>query len=236
MSADTIPLVIQFVLGALFAGQLNSGINAAWFFIYLATNKEWYNRVQAEVDGVLARHKDISKPNQTKEEIFASLNVETWESEFPSIDLVLRETIRLQTVGTAFRHNISGKDVVISKKTGEIIPKDAFAMYLVDDVHMNPEVYSNPEEFDPGRFERGEDKKVHFGYIGWGAGRHPCLGMRFAKLEMMIIGAVFVSLFDYEAQDGQGNTLKKAPLTNRQKFTAHKPAYQVKLKYTLRED
>lgn len=161
--------------------------------------------------------------------------MDDWESEFPSIDLALRECIRLQMVGTAFRRNISGRDVVISKTTGEIIPKDAFAMYLIDDVHMNPEIYPNPERFDPGRFERGEDKKAYFGYVGWGVGRHPCLGMRFAKLEMMIIGAIFVAMFDFEVLDAQGNTLKDAPLPNRQKFTAHKPAYRLNIKYTVRE-
>lgn len=220
-------------MGALFAGQLNSGINAAWFFIYLATNKEWYNRVQAEVDGVLARHRTSSDQNIS--DIFANLTVDQWESEFPSIDLTLRECIRLQLVGTAFRLNVSGGDVVISKKTGEVIPRDAYAMYLIDDIHMNPEIYTNPDEFDPGRFERGEDKRAYFGYLGWGVGRHPCLGMRFAKLEMMIIGAIFVAMFDYKVQDGQGNTLEKAPMTNRQRFSAHKPSFQVRLKYTVRE-
>lgn len=218
----------------MFAGQLNSGINAAWFFVYLATNKEWYKRVQAEVDGVLARHRDPAKPDQTAAEIFSSLTVDQWEAEFPSIDLCLRECIRLQTVGTAFRRNVSGRDVVISKASGEVIPRDAFAMYLIDDVHMDPAVYTDPWAFDPGRYERGEDKKVPYGYVGWGLGRHPCLGMRFAKLEMMIIGAIFVALLDYELQDGRGNPLDAAPLPNRQKFTAHKPSYQLRLKYTVR--
>lgn len=223
----------QFILGSLFAGQLNSGITAAWFFVYLATNKTWYRRVQAEVDGVLARHR--ASPEQTVAQIFAALTVDEWEAEFPSIDLVLRECIRLQLVGTAFRRNVSDHDVVISKATNEIIPKDAFAMYLIDDVHMNPAIYPDPERFDPGRFERGEDKKAEFSYVGWGMGRHPCLGMRFAKLEMMIIGAIFVATFDYEALDGQGNTLQEAPRTDRQRFTAHKPAYPLKIKYTMRQ-
>lgn len=229
------PFTSQFVLGALFAGQLNSGINAAWFFVYLATNKEWYKRVQDEVDAALKRHRDPTKPNQTKAEIFDSLTVDDWESEFTSIDLTLRECIRLQMVGTAFRHNVGGRDLTISKTTGEIIPRDAYAMYLIDDVHMNPEIYSNPGEFDPARFERGEDKKVHFGYLGWGVGRHPCLGMRFAKLEMMIIGAMFVAMFDYEALDGEGNVLKEAPKADRQQFHAHMPSFPLNLRYKLRE-
>ena len=33
-------------MGSLFAGQLNSGISAAWMIIYLAANPEWYKIFQ----------------------------------------------------------------------------------------------------------------------------------------------------------------------------------------------
>lgn len=34
--------------------------------------------------------------------------------------------------------------------------------------------------FDPTRFlpDRAEDKKVPHAFLGWGSGRHPCLGMK----------------------------------------------------------
>lgn len=177
-------------MGALFAGQLNSGINAAWMFIYLATNSEWYERVQNEVDGVIKKHR---APGQSATDVLASLSVDDWESEFPAIDLCLRECIRLQLVGTAFRKNLSGKDVPIGK-TGEVIPKDGFAVresqscdlnyrgltwkqvYLLDDIHFNPEIYTEPHKWDPSRYlpDRAEDRKKPVSYVGWGTGRHPC--------------------------------------------------------------
>jgi hypothetical protein len=45
---------------------------------------------------------------------------------------------------------------------------------------MNPAIYKDPERWDPERFlpDRAEDKKVPHAYMGWGLGRHPCLGMR----------------------------------------------------------
>ncbi len=49
-------------------------------------------------------------------------------------------------------------------------------VYLIDYTHMNPEIYTDPTEFDPGRYLPGreEDKKVDNAYLGWGAGLHPC--------------------------------------------------------------
>ena len=117
------------------------------------------------------------------------------------LDLCLRECIRLQLVGTGFRKNISGHNVPLGK-TGQTIPADASVIYLIDDVHMDPNVYTHPDCWDPGRYlpGRAEDKKEPLAWLGWGMGRNPCLGTRFAKLEMGIVGALFVAMFDYDLQ------------------------------------
>ncbi|KAJ0108112.1 hypothetical protein J7T55_007231 [Diaporthe amygdali] len=226
--------ILTFTLGALFAGQLNSGINAGWLFCYLATNPEWYGRVQAEVDAAIKKHR--TSPSQTPAEVLATLSLEDWESEFPMIDLSLRECIRFQLVGTAFRKNISGRDVPIGK-SGEVVPRDGFAIYLLDEIHFNPAVYTNPNEWDPSRYlpERAEDKKEPLSYLGWGVGRHPCLGMRFAKLEMSIIGALFVAMFDFELCDEKGVKMDRAPFTSRNRHSAAKPDEPMRLRYKVRQ-
>ncbi|KAH8743848.1 cytochrome P450 6A1 [Diaporthe sp. PMI_573] len=233
-TGEDIVRILTFVLRALFAGQINSGINTGWLLCYLATNPEWYARIQGEVDAALRKHR--TSPNQTPAEVLATLSLDDWEAEFPLIDLALRETIRFQLVGTAFRKNISGRDVPIGS-SGEVVPRDGFALYWIDDVHFNPEVYTNPNEWDPGRYlpERAEDKKVPFGYVGWGVGRHPCLGMRFAKLEMSIIGALFVAMFDFQLFDDKGNRMDRAPFISRNRHSAKKPDEQLRLRYTVRQ-
>lgn len=186
------------------------------------------------MDAALAKHR--TSPSQTPAEVLATLSLDDWESEFPLIDLALRETIRFQLVGTAFRKNISGRDVPIGS-SGEVVPRDGFALYWIDDVHFNSEVYTDPEEWDPGRYlpDRAEDKKEPFGYVGWGVGRHPCLGMRFAKLEMSIICALFVAMFDFELYDDKGARIHRAPFTSRNRHSAKKPDQPMRLKYTVRQ-
>lgn len=233
-SGDPMVKILAFVLGALFAGQLNSGINAAWMFVYLAADPYWYGEVRNEVDAALARHR--TSPSQSPADILSQLTIEEWESEFPLIDLCLRECIRHQLVGTAFRRNTSGQEVRLGA-TGEVVPRNAFAVYLLDDIHMDPAIYTDPGRWDPGRYlpDRAEDKKAPHAYLGWGVGRHPCLGMRFAKLEMGIIGALFVAMFDYELVDVKGNKMPAAPQTNRDNHAASKPDIPVRLRYTVRQ-
>lgn len=54
----------------------------------------------------------------------------------------------------------------------------AVKAYAVADAYQNPDIYTNPRDWDPARFLPGreEDQKEKFGFVGWGTGRHPCLG------------------------------------------------------------
>ena len=53
---------------------------------------------------------------------------------------------------------------------------------------MLPHVFKSPEKYDPDRYAapREEDKQIPFGYIGFGGGRHGCLGSNFAYLQIKV--------------------------------------------------
>ena len=89
----------------------------------------------------------------------------------PVLDLIIRETIRINLTGLSLRRNLL-EDLTIS---GGLVKPGDFVGYLFADVHLNPEIYSRPNEFDPARFTPGreEDKKETFSYLGWGAGGFP---------------------------------------------------------------
>lgn len=88
----------------------------------------------------------------------------------PALDLVLRETLRLTLSPTALRRNFQD-DLEID---GKRIPVGNFVAYTLGDAHRNPDIYTNPAEFDPTRFDPGreEDKKQTYAYLGWGGGKH----------------------------------------------------------------
>ena len=69
--------------------------------------------------------------------------------------------------------------------------------------------------FDPSRYERQEDRKQPYAFVGWGAGRHPCLGMRFAKLEVKCIIAMFLTGYDYNVVDESGSVVTEMPVPDR---------------------
>lgn len=108
--------------------------------------------------------------------------IEAWEGKFPITDLCLMETIRLQMSGNAFRLNMSGEDIPLDNGT-EAIPKGAYVTMAAGYIHYNPEIYTNPDDWDPARYltRREEDKKQAYAWMGRGLGRQSMLGSAFCQ-------------------------------------------------------
>jgi cytochrome P450 len=101
----------------------------------------------------------------------STIPLTAWEDELPSVDLIIRETLRISGSFTAFRRNI-GQDIQTEETT---IKRGDFVVYSTADANLNPDIYANPMTFDPDRYGPGreEDRKETFGYLPWGAGMYP---------------------------------------------------------------
>ncbi|PPQ80150.1 hypothetical protein CVT26_011784 [Gymnopilus dilepis] len=212
--------IIQFILSVVFAGVVNTGINSCWALVFLASNPEWKKQVKAEIDALISKHTDTVSRDPLHKRL-AAIPISAWEDEMPVLDVVIRETIRLILTGTALRRNLI-EELTVSSGT---IRKGDFVAYLVADAHLNPEIYERPEVFDPARFGPGreEDKKATFAYLGWGAGRHPCSGMKVAKLEIKVIMAMMLAGYDFDVVDKHGRHMKNIPKPDRNDIQQARP-------------
>ena len=100
----------------------------------------------------------------------STIPLDAWEDELPSLDLIIRETLRISGSTTALRLN-EGKDIQVGEVT---IKQGDLLAYSIADVNLNPNIYTNPMTFDPDRYgpDRKEDRKQPFGYLAWGAGMY----------------------------------------------------------------
>ena len=81
-----------------------------------------------------------------------------------------------------------------------IIPQGWLAQVAQNIAHNLPELFPEPDRFDPLRYapDRAEDKQDRFALIGFGGGTHKCTGMNFANLEMTLITAQLLQRFELE--------------------------------------
>jgi len=189
--------IIKFQISAVWAALLTTGANGTWLLVILASNPEWKAKCREEIDGAVARHR--TSPGQSVHDVLESLTLEQWETEFPVVDVCLKEAMRVAMPGAVFRKNTSGFDIPIGD-TGEVIPAGSFATYIQDEVHMDDKYYPDPTRFDPGRYERNEGGKGEpHTFVGWGSGMHPCRKFFFffsplerGKIELVFLRGLFL--------------------------------------------
>lgn len=98
---------------------------------------------------------------------------------------------------------------------GVRIPAKTIAITYIYGAHRNPEIWEDPETFNPDRFNPENRKKIPaYAYLPFGGGPRLCIGNNFAIMEMQLILAEMIRRYDFELVPGQ-NIQKKALITLR---------------------
>ncbi|PWY68807.1 cytochrome P450 [Aspergillus eucalypticola CBS 122712] len=152
--------------------KANSPTVASWILMWLTTDPQWMARVRQEIEQVIDKHREKGEP---AEDVLRSLHVNTWEHEFPLLRACMLEAVRLVVTLVLIRKNISAVDIPIGN-TGEVIPPGTYVTYDAREVTRDPNVYPDPQRWDPGRFlpDREEHLKEVLASTGFGGGRHKC--------------------------------------------------------------
>lgn len=172
------------LLTIMFAGHHTSGVTFSWTGILLAQHPEWVAQLRAEQAALLGDREQL-----TLEDLRAMPKLEATIKEvlrmYPPIIVMMRKVVNAFSFG--------GYDFPI----GSMI----FASPTVS--HYMPEVFPEPHRFDPTRFlgPRNEDKKNPMAWIPFGAGRHRCMGIVFAQLQLRALWSHLLRNFDFETVD-----------------------------------
>lgn len=68
-----------------------------------------------------------------------------------------------------------------------VIPAGCTVHIPLNGIHNNPDIYPNPEKFDPQRFSKENIARRHTcSFMPFGDGPRNCIGLRFAMLETKI--------------------------------------------------
>lgn len=172
-------VLLNLMLGLMFAGHETTSGQAAWNIILLLQHPEYLALVQEEIDRLVPYGTAIDGKVIHS---LAHMNYAITEVERlrPSADMLLRDVDEPIEIG------------------GYHIPAGWMVQVSSEIAHRLPELFDNPDYYDPLRFapERAEDKADRFALIGFGGGTHKCIGMNFANTEINVIGTLLLQQFD----------------------------------------
>lgn len=173
--------IVGLLLTIMFAGHHTSGVTFAWTGFLLHQHPEWLPRLREEQSRVMGDRADVTLEDLKKMELLERCVKETLRL-YPPIILMMRKVMETFEYG------------------GYEIPAGSMAFTCPAAAHRMPEVFANPDRFDPDRFAPGreEDKKNPMGMIAFGGGRHRCLGVLFAQLQLRAIWSELLRKFDFE--------------------------------------
>lgn len=89
------------------------------------------------------------------------------------------------------------------------IEKGVFIIIPVDAIHNDPEIYQDPERFDPDRFSQENIASRHrYSFLPFGEGPRKCIGMQFGELQTKTGIISLIKNFKFSTCTETENTIK----------------------------
>ncbi len=165
------------------AGHETTALALSWAWYLLGTHAEPYRRLRQEVDRVL-QGQPPHRENLT---------------DLRYTRMVVDETLRLYpTVWVTARDTVNDDQV-----DGVRIPANARVVISPYVTHRDPDLWPEPESFDPERFHDGVPSHLPpFAYYPFSGGPRKCLGYILAPVEMTLILALMTQRYSITLAPG----------------------------------
>lgn len=164
------------VLTLLLVGHETTANALSWTFYLLAQRPDIAAKLQSEYQHVL---KGRSPQMGDLQQLSLTL-------------MVIDESMRLYPPAWAVGRHAAERDEI----GGYMIPKGAYVLVFQYVTHRHPDIWEQPDVFDPWRFsaERATDRP-RFAYFPFGGGPRLCIGNQFALIEAQLILATILSRY-----------------------------------------
>jgi len=176
----------QIILDLFSAGVETLKTSLLWSIIYMLHYPKVMKKVQAELDANIGPNrlpnvKDVNQLVYTKATIY---------------EIMRRSSIVPMGTTHSTERNIEFE--------GYTIPKNAHVIPLLHAVHMDPEVWDQPEELRPERFLNEDHTAVRKpeSFMPFGVGQRMCLGDQLAEKEFFLFFSSLLYCYDLKNPEG----------------------------------
>ncbi len=170
------------LLAIVFAGHHTSAVLATWTGVELLQHPQYLPDILAEQEKVHDNRSDRVTSESLRKIPHLEHAVMEAERLHPPLVLLMRKALQ----------DFHFRDYVIP--AGDLIIASPLVSNRSDKVFSNPQVYA-PERFAPGREEH---KKHPYSMTTFGGGKHICMGLHFAHMQVKAIWSVLLQQFEFE--------------------------------------
>jgi cytochrome P450 len=172
------------ILTIFLAGHETTANALSWIWYLLARHPQAEARLHEELDRVLSGRVPT----------YADLAELKWTR------MVIEEALRLYPPAHTIARTALGEDRI----GGVRVPAGAFISISIYVTHRNPNLWPQPERFDPERFAPAEVARRHrFAYLPFGGGPRICIGSSFALAEAQVVVAAIAQRYRVRLAPGQ---------------------------------
>lgn len=135
-------------------------------------------------------------------------------NEMKLLERVIKETLRLYP-SVPFISRYMEEEIQLGKY---LVPKLTTAVVHIFYLHRDPNVYPEPEVFDPDRFLPENVQKRHpYAYVPFSAGPRNCIGQKFALMEEKVVLSTLLRNYKFESVDKREDLVLMSELILRPK-------------------
>lgn len=150
------------------AGYETSSTTLTFCLYELSQNQELQEKARLKVLECLEKHHGEFTYEAVNDMTFVEQIIKETLRKWPPSVSVQRETTS--------DYEVPNSKIVLEKGTAVVVPVYGF--------HHDPEIYPEPEKFDPSRFDAEQVERRHpFAFLPFGEGPRNCPGIRFSFLE-----------------------------------------------------
>ncbi|XP_068612686.1 cytochrome P450 4F3 [Brachionichthys hirsutus] len=164
----------------MFAGHDTTASAICWTLYNLANHDHYQEKCRQEVA-------DLMQGREAHEIQWEDL------SQLPFTTMCVRESLRLHAPVQAVTRTYT-RDMELPG--GRTVPKGAICLVSIYGTHHNPDVWANPHEFNPLRFDPANKSSLaSHAFIPFSSGPRNCIGQKFALAELRVVVALTLLRF-----------------------------------------
>ncbi|KAL3877361.1 hypothetical protein ACJMK2_035083 [Sinanodonta woodiana] len=173
------------------AGSSTISTTLQWAILFMASNPDVQKRVQAEVDAVVGKGRNVKLSDRCK---------------MPFTEATILEIMRLSSIVPLALPHYTTMDTVLN---GYTIKKDTVVLINLHSLGYDTDTWKDPDAFRPERLfgEDGHlDKEKTNSFLPFGLGRRRCLGEYLARTELLIFFTTLIQRCNFIRPDGETYT------------------------------